>query len=66
MIEKIPHPVETAINWAAVGTGFGAFFDFIPKFAALLSAIWLIIQIYVFFERRLKQRKNKDRKDGHI
>ena len=46
--ELIPQPLQTGLNWGAVGAAVGAFLDFLPGVAALFSIIWLGLQIWLF------------------
>lgn len=52
---------------AALGITIGAFFGFLPQIAALLSVIWLILQITRFtldWYRSEKRRKGQRRRRG--
>lgn len=62
LIEQIQHMPHGAreqatnlINWAAVGTAAGVFFDWLPNIAALFSIVWLGLQIYTWTEKRRKK-----------
>lgn len=60
-VEQMPTAVSQTLNGAAVTTSFTSIFvEQIPIVAAALSSVWLLLQIYTWVERRVKNRKKKD------
>lgn len=57
-----PH-AKTVFSWIAAALGIGSVADFVPIFVGVLSAGWLVIQIYNFFRldrpNKLLDRENK-------
>jgi hypothetical protein len=54
------------IDFSAVGTAFGAFFDILPHVSSLLAVVWIVIRIYEsrtvksLLNRRINHRTRKD------
>lgn len=57
-IEQIPNAVKHVTDIGAIGVAWGAFFtNVVPAIAAMLSVIWLSLQIYSYIVN--KKWKNK-------
>ncbi len=74
MIAIEQHPTASHVgDVVAIGITVGAFFDFLPKIAALLSVIWLFLQIMRFCttwyreetRRRGHRRRHTDKLGGY-
>jgi hypothetical protein len=52
--------MNLAISWLAALTGLGAFAGLVSTGVALLSGIWLIIQIYAWFRWTLPRNKQEE------
>ena len=52
-VEAVKHGADAS----AAAVALGSFFELLPPVAALLSVIWLSIQIFSWVEKRIKNRK---------
>lgn len=55
-MDHVSPAIRHFMDWAAVGAAVGSFLNWMPKVAALFSAIWLALQIYSWIEKRIKMR----------
>lgn len=55
--QAIPQPLQTGLNWGSIGATIATIAGWLPNVAALLSIIWLSLQIYSWFEKRRSNRK---------
>lgn len=53
-----PH-AKTVFSWIAAALGIGSVADFVPIFVGVLSAGWLVTQIYGYFKYDLPLKKVK-------
>jgi hypothetical protein len=52
--------INLAISWVAALTGLGAFAGLVSTGVAVLSGVWLVIQIYGWFRFTLPRNKQEE------
>ena len=53
ILQAIPQPVATLINWSAFASALGwVFTTVVPAIVGVLSGIWLGMQIYIAFKTK--------------
>lgn len=55
--QVIPQPIQTGLNWGSIGATIATIAGWLPSIAALFSIVWLSLQIYSWFEKRRKKKK---------
>lgn len=56
--EAIPQPVQTGLNLGSLGATVATVAGWLPSIAALLSIVWLGLQIWIFlFVKKPWRRK---------
>jgi hypothetical protein len=55
--QAIPQPLQTGLNWTSIGATVATIAGWLPNIAALLSIIWLSLQIFSWFEKRRSKKK---------
>ena len=55
--QAIPAPVNTGLNVGAIGTTVATVAGWLPAIAALVSIVWLSLQIWVFFIKKPWKKK---------
>lgn len=48
----IPQPIQTGLNWGSIGAAVATIAGWLPSIAALLSIVWLGLQIWVFLTNK--------------
>jgi len=61
--EQVPGPVKHTADAAAVVTGAATLAKWLPPVAAAFTIIWLGLQIFAWFEKRVKDKKKRQSKD---
>lgn len=55
----IPQSVQTGLNWGSIGATVATIAGWLPSIAALLSIVWLGLQIWVFFNNKSWRKGRK-------
>ena len=70
-VDSLSPAVQQSANWTSVGTAIGTFIGMVvgaiqgplAVFASLMSAIWLCLQVYTWFEKRRRPPGKRRRGD---
>jgi hypothetical protein len=57
--QSIPQSVQTGLNWGSIGATVATIAGWLPSVAALLSIVWLGLQIFVFFKNKNWRKERK-------
>ena len=58
-VQHIAEPVKAAVDVSAAATVVGALMGYLPPVAALFTIVWTGIQIFAFFEERVKAKETE-------
>lgn len=61
-VDSVNQPVRLALDATSVTVVAATLMGYLPKIATLLSVVWLLLQIYSFFEKRHAKKVNRKRR----
>ena len=64
-MSQVPETVKHTLDWAAVGAAAATVAGWLPPLAALMSIVWLGLQMYDRYRRIQKEKRDAARAEDH-